>query len=73
MNVRYAMRRITREDKLYGPSHGGEEYNITLCGQETDANWYVTHNNNDGEVTCKKCLRYLRKRTRGAMVSASAS
>lgn len=62
MNALYTVQRCRKDDTLYGPSHGSMDGDITICGIETDHNWWITNNTFDGEITCKKCLSILKEK-----------
>lgn len=50
--------------ELYGKVHGCNSYEMiqTLCGTDMRSRyWYVITNNRDGEVTCPKCLKVMKK------------
>jgi hypothetical protein len=55
----YTVSRCRGNDDLYGPSHGSDIAEETLCGVKLDDYWYVTNNTFDGTVTCKKCLQIM--------------
>jgi len=44
---------------LYGPTHGSEGGDVTLCGQTITESWWILTNDHDGEVTCRKCLKIM--------------
>lgn len=47
-----------------GPVHASDDANITSCGKEIDESWWVLTNvPGQGEVTCRKCLREIERRT----------
>jgi len=56
MPAPYTVRRCKKDDTLYGPIHGSPDGDVTLCGQETDHNWWILTNDFSGKITCKKCL-----------------
>ena len=63
MNTEYTVRRVrAKEDTLYGPSHGSDDADNTLCGIVLDWKTYITHTRHDGEVTCKTCKGILKNR-----------
>ncbi len=47
-------------DKLYGATHAASNPFDTLCGLETDQNWWLISNEGKGKITCKKCLRGIK-------------
>jgi len=55
----YTVQKIAKADYLYGPVHGSDTGNETLCGQETSYDWYILTTRSDGTITCKKCLKIL--------------
>ena len=54
-----------KDDILYGPSHGSNDAIKTLCGKKIDHHMWITSNRSDGKITCKKCLKVLRKSLKG--------
>lgn len=59
MNTLYTLRKVRKDDTLYGASHGADHDGMTLCGQEVNDQWWITNNTYDGEITCKQCLSVL--------------
>jgi len=59
MNTLYTLRKVRKDDTLYGASHGADHDGMTLCGQEVNDKWWITNNTYDGEITCKQCLQVL--------------
>lgn len=61
----YTVRKVGKDDIQYGSSHGSNDDNghefQTICEKEIGKNWIITHNDFDGEITCKKCLKILEK------------
>lgn len=57
----YTIQRCKKDDTLYGPIHGSDNGETTLCGQDVDTNWWILNNTFDGIITCKKCLKILTK------------
>jgi hypothetical protein len=56
-NPLYTVSRCRIKDaKLYGPIHGSNNSNQTLCGQCIDQYWWIIDNNYSGKMSCKKCL-----------------
>jgi len=58
--VRYSVRRCTGPDKgslsLFGSYHGSHDGSSTLCGLSLNGEgYYITHNDFDGPITCRKC------------------
>lgn len=43
--------------------HASENGDITLCGKETDGNWFLDDflDGSNTPITCKKCLRAIEK------------
>ncbi len=60
MKILYTVRRIRKDDTLYGSIHGSKNGCDTVCGFSLNHNWYIINNTFDGEITCKKCLKILR-------------
>ena len=61
--TRYVVRRArVKSDALYGSCHGSHDGDNTLCGEVVDIHWWITHTNNDGIITCSKCLKILEKK-----------
>jgi hypothetical protein len=46
--------------RIYGPAHGSVTGDATLCGLQTDENWYIATNDRRGLITCDKCLRKIK-------------
>lgn len=40
----------------YGPLHGSMKGDVTLCGLQTDEDWYISTNDRRGLITCRECL-----------------
>ena len=67
--AKYVIQRCRMEtNEFYGPKHYADIEGKTLCGKETDENWYILDNGFHGksglfklveEVTCKKCLKAI--------------
>lgn len=57
---RYTVRRCSREGFIYGSHHGSVNGSETLCGLVLGGGYYITHNEFDGPVTCRKCLEEIR-------------
>ena len=57
----YTVQRITKDDRLYGPTHGSCDGESIICDDsiELGSKWYIINNTFDGEITCKKCLKVL--------------
>ena len=49
------------DDELFKTSHGSDDGEETLCGIELNENWYITNNEFDGIITCKKCKKILKE------------
>jgi hypothetical protein len=63
--IRYTIRRCRKNDTLNGPSHASLSCSKTICGLFVASGaWWVTHNDFDGEITCKRCLALLSKGTK---------
>ena len=60
MNTLYTVKKCKNKynDEL---SHGSDNGEETLCGIEIDENWYITNNEFDGIITCKKCKKILKE------------
>jgi hypothetical protein len=56
---RYTVSRCRKDDSLYGPKHGSEHCEYTLCRQEINMTWWIVDNDFNGGITCKKCLKIL--------------
>ena len=63
MKTLYTVKRCKNNfnDELFKTSHGSDNGEFTLCGIEINENWYITHNEFDGIITCKKCLNVFKK------------
>ena len=48
-------------DELCKTSHGSDDGEKTLCGIELNENWFITQNEFDGIITCKKCKKVLKE------------
>jgi hypothetical protein len=57
---KYTVSRCKLDDSLYGPLHGSEDGNNTICGMKLDENWWITNNTDDGVITCRRCLDVIR-------------
>lgn len=57
---RYTVRRCNREGFIYGSHHGSVNGSETLCGLVLGGGYYITHNEFDGPVTCRKCMGVIR-------------
>jgi len=55
----YTVSRCTKNDKPYGPIHGARDIYVTLCGLDVDEWWCIVDNNQDGTITCPKCLKVM--------------
>lgn len=58
----YTVSRCRNDDTLYGPSHGSDNGDETICGKKIDHHWYITTNTFDGIITCKQCLKKIENR-----------
>lgn len=57
----YTIQKCSKDSKFYGSIHGSNDAYITICGKEIDETFYILTNNYDDEITCKKCLKILKK------------
>jgi hypothetical protein len=55
----YTVQRARKDDTLYGPSHGADGDDHTVCGQAIDHHWWITNNTFDGVITCRQCQKRL--------------
>jgi len=62
LHTLYTVRRVRKDDELYGPNHASDDAETTACGLRTDHNWWITSNCFDGDITCRKCLDLIRAR-----------
>ena len=60
----YTVSRCRKDDSLYGPTHGSNNCEITVCGQNIDSNWFILNTTFDGVMTCKKCQKILFEKER---------
>ena len=59
MKTLYTVSRCRNDSTLFGPVHGSDEGEITVCGQSIDHHWFITDNCFEGDITCKKCLKII--------------
>jgi len=59
MKTRYTVSKCRKDDSLFGPVHGSDDSENTICGQEIDHHWWIVNNTYDGGITCKKCDKTL--------------
>jgi hypothetical protein len=62
----YTVCRVTTKNKesdLYGPIHGSNNAETTLCGKTITHNgrWEILTNNYKGRIECKECKKKARK------------
>ena len=57
----YTVRKVSKEDRIYGPSHGTEDCDKTLCGIQINETWYLTDHSYNGTITCADCLEAIEK------------
>jgi hypothetical protein len=58
----YAARKCKNQkcDEYVGYTHASQDAYSILCSfQEIDSNWDITHNAQDGIITCPKCLEIM--------------
>jgi len=60
MKTLYTVERVTKADKPFGPSHGADSDQRTVCGLAIDSKWWITDNTFTGTITCKRCLKILK-------------
>ena len=48
-------------DELFKTAHGSDNGKFTICSIEINENWFITHNEFDGIITCRKCKKILKK------------
>ncbi|MCK5020008.1 MAG: hypothetical protein KAS32_23345 [Candidatus Peribacteraceae bacterium] len=58
----YTAQHIRKDDVFYGPTHGSDDGDITVCQQKIDENWFIINNDSTGVISCKKCLESLENR-----------
>uniref|UniRef100_A0A6M3L2X9 Uncharacterized protein n=1 Tax=viral metagenome TaxID=1070528 RepID=A0A6M3L2X9_9ZZZZ len=64
MNTLYTVQKCRLKDVIfYGPIHGSDDGNITICGMSVNEEYYIINNTFDGEITCIKCLDILSIKT----------
>jgi hypothetical protein len=62
MKTLYTVSKCKPNDDIYGPSHGSDDGNTTLCGKDCfTGGWWITDNSFEGEIDCKKCIDVLAK------------
>ena len=59
MKTLYTVSRCRKDDTLFGPTHGSDNAESTVCGQIIDVNWYIVNTTFQGIITCKKCLKII--------------
>ena len=62
MKTLYTFQMAREDDSLYDATHGSDDGFVTICGEEVDRNWWITDNNFNGDITCKKCLKILKEK-----------
>ena len=62
MLIEYTVKKCKNKnnDELFKTSHGLKDCELTLCGENINENWYITHTNFDGIITCEKCKTVLK-------------
>ena len=60
MNTLYTVQRCRKNENAYGPLHGADNDQNTVCGKDIDHNWFIINNTFDGEINCKECLKILK-------------
>jgi hypothetical protein len=53
----YSMQRCRKNNRRYGKIHFAHHEFETLCGLETNEEWWVLTNRHDGDATCPKCIK----------------
>jgi hypothetical protein len=53
----YSMQRCRKNNRRYGKIHFAHHEFETLCGLETNEDWWILTNKHDGDATCPKCIR----------------
>ncbi len=57
---RYTMTRCNNVSISYGHTHGSDDAETTCCGIKIiDDKWIITHNQYDGIISCRKCLKRI--------------
>jgi hypothetical protein len=46
---------------FYGNIHGSHDCYTTLCNQEINHRWYIHNTTFNGKITCKQCLKVMKK------------
>ena len=53
----YSMQRCRKNNQRYGKIHFAHHEFETLCGLETNEEWWILTSRHDGAATCPKCIR----------------
>lgn len=56
----YTIRKIKKDNTVYGPVHASENGNVTLCNVHLNEHYTILTNTRTGKITCKKCIRNLK-------------
>jgi len=56
----YTVQKISKGDKLFGPTHWSDEVEETSCGLMVDHNWYILTSDGSGVPSCPRCLEAIK-------------